>query len=457
MSVFSIRELNDVKRKVAEYKLALQTALYEQYKQAYSITKSINFKGEWATSYKQYVEAVNLNLINQILNATEELSSCIDHLAQSFAGVESSTTGIISDEALQDAEDTLTAKENQFNTWAGRIDGINARAKSEGIALVALSSPEVNTQFTKAQARVQKIGDEKAEANTAAQPAVEALNARIAELMNLISQLMKNYYTENGTLKFDELPSVKKAEWYHTDDNTDVLAGLRAMDPFYAGGVSTDNYTHNVGKNGGWSSTGAMNAYASGRLGSSFAEGQAGASLIDFHANGNNMNPFIGGDFSMQGLKGEVGGYVGENGAKGYAGAKLFSMGGGVTLAPGTVNLRGEAEVTFFSADAFAESTFEDVNNFSFGAGASADAAKIEGGLYAGEVTTSNGATTPLFGFSASGSAGVGGSLGMSSTNWIDGNIVDVNIATVDFGASLGLGFDLKVTFPYINLFGWLN
>ncbi|MCL2811899.1 MAG: LXG domain-containing protein [Clostridia bacterium] len=462
MSTFENRELQDMRRVTNAYADQLQGALYEQFKQAYMLVRSQNFRGGSADAFKAYIEAVAIHFINRILDLSNELKETCNTVAESFFEMERSDRGVVNDDTvLNIVPNALTTRRRRFDDLMFHVGGINRRARAY-VDLLPLQEQNVDSDFRELRTRLNDIHTSMQQSDTRAEASVNQFKTKLNGMRSDMRRFLSEFYT--GTrVDFTRIPldGLDSKEWFNPVSGN-VLLELWINDPFIYvsgyGAVWEDQWV-------------AGNADAFVYLGMSALSGHAHFSLNDgvlsmgaggsaFSLQGGFDSKFVSGQGTLNFLHLDGSAKVGWS--DDYKGFNLSGKGavlsgdGSITIGQGFLSLTGEGSL--LSADAFATMEFESRNDFKIGLGAEANLATgtVGGGIF--EVPTTNGGTTNLFGVGVSGSVGVGASGSISSVNVWSAGPASLNVVTVtgEVAAFLGLGVDLTIPVPSFNPFWWL-
>lgn len=470
MSVFVNKEIDQTEKDVSKYCENLKKAFYEQYKVAYCMTKSNNFRGGSADSYKQYIEAVSVYFITIFLNLADEVHSTIKSIHGLIRAYESDDKGIVDQDTVQHVSDQLRDKKRDFNSLMNGIHAINGRA-AEFISLTRLSDDTVNSEFDAVQTNLSNVQSGFSDADRRALQQAETLMSRITELSTSIGKVVNDYHSTNNRIDYQKVPQLSDETWYQPEKDTSLLK-MWIADPFiyqtgqgavwedqWAAGLSPDVYAavgaglvsgqYDVKYEGG-----VFSANAKG----SILRGNINAQLTDWVKLSANAYVLGGSGSFKAGWSDEY------KGIKAEAEAAVAKASGSLKVGTDDFNgyIKGDADV--LSASGYAVAEYEDKNNFDIGLGGDAAVAEasVSGGVSFFKVKTKTKLPdgteekTNLLGFKVGPKAIAGVSAGarVTSKNVYDGSVVDVNVVSikVDLGALLGATVDVSI--PEVT-FGW--
>lgn len=457
MATFSNNDLAETLSTIETYVTELQESLYEQYKVAYCIVNSPNFKGGTADSYKSYINTVAIYFINNILNSSEDLKTLCTNMKTTYMNVESAEDGIISQETLTDVSTLLETEETGFTTLMGTIESIYSRASQYVGSLNAKAQEDVYSDYTTFESKLDTLNSDINSANQTVISDVTDFETQLSEIKTGIDHVVTKVYS-CGNIDYSNLSSITDESWYNPGDG-DVLMSLWMNDPFVygagAGAVWEDQWAAGLDEET-YAYLGA--SVLSGSVMFSAEDGlymaEASGSLFSF--GGASSSEYLNSSFSIDFLSGSVGAKYGwtddYKGFRAWAEAAAIKLESSMVIGQGALSVTIDSSVEVGKVDAHATCEFTDENNFNIGAGASAAGveASVGGGII--EVPTTTGGTTNLFGASVKGSAGsAGASADISSVNVYDSNIVDVNVMTFDLGLEIAVGVELSFTIPVLR------
>lgn len=444
----------------------LQELVYAQYKNAYKLSQSNNFRGISATACKDYITNITINNLNGVLNVIAEMGDTLTDVKNLFLEYESAETGIVDTEILEDViENVDTIYKAAYVSY---ISGVNStlNAAAAYITLTPLSEAAVEGAYSSLTSKIEEINDNLLVYDSKGRQKLEMLLSHMESLEKMIDGINQIIDAE-GHIDYANVSSVLNAETFYIEDSEN-LAKMMEEDPFsycadggsgweqqWAAGALQDVYI--FGGLNAWTGeyvvsteNGKNSAEASG----DFFSGEAGAQFTDFarwtadatlvHGEG---KAFIGDEF--------FDGYFGI-GAEGKA--SLFEA--DMEAKVGSEDFYGYADagVSLFSASGYAKVEFTDEHNYVVGLGGRADgaSAKATMGLSFLEVSEKDSVTgqkESLFKLSATPEAtlGAGADFLVESKTVIDGDAIDVNTCHVKLGGKLGLGLKVDITVPYIS------
>ncbi len=454
MAVFSNQELSAYCKRVDDYAKQLQKDLYAQYKLAYSMVQSPNFRGQAANAYKEYIDKAAIYFLNRILDLSRDLQNLCQDFKKAFLQVEPDAEGVVSDAVLALVSREMTDKRRDFDALINNVYNIHARAGH--LVSLQVDPSGVTTDYVSADKHFSELAQKTVDTD-------RDMSAQVSAFCQAIETLRKSM-TEALTLCYDgirlnafNVKTIDKQDWYKPS-NGDVLLEQWSDDPFVysykQGAVWEDQWAVGIDEEE-YAMMGA--SVLSGNMFYSKEDGiymvNIGGSVLSGELFA--KNDYISSRAAIDVLKGEVGAKFGWT--DDYKGFDVFAEAVSAQLESSIVFGKGYVEVDGAikgpSANAFATWEFIDENNYTIGAGAEASVVNAGIGVGLVNVPTTRGGTTNLFGASFSVDAyAVGASVRESSVNVVDTNVIDINVTTVDLGIDLGIGGSLSVTLPTIRV-----
>lgn len=461
MSRLINEEIAVMEETIKTYKTTVQEACYEQFKNAFTLTQSNNFRGAAADSYKSYISTATINLLNGLINVSEELATTMESIKTTFFGLESEESGSIDTDTLSDVMQNLTTKNTSYISLEGEIQNTLSSA-GEYISVTPLSSDTVNSAYTQLNTDVQQVGFDLETCNTSALALADAMLTRLKELKTNIENISGQYHV-NGEINYDKLPDMVSELWYKQEE-VDNLERLYEGDAFAfaagSGAVSENQWAYGLASDvygyagyqflGGSYEGQVRDGVASGSFNGSLFSANGGAQITDyFKAKGSADVLAVSG-------KGKAGFSKDYIGLSAEGSATVAKVSGSAVLGNDAFNVKADASAQVLSADGYAKCEADSNGNFAFGLGGDASAAGAKasvGGTFFG-IPTDKG-EKPLFGAKVSGSVGVeAGADFLIESNVIDGDFVNLNSTHIKLGGKLGLGIEIDLTIPTIS-FDW--
>jgi len=208
-------ELDDMLDQIKQFKIKMQDAFYEQYKGAYILSQSTNFRGDTADAYKNYITTVPINFINAFINISEEITTSLEEIKSDFLTYEGSETGIVDEITLDDIASELQLKKNDYVTLLSEIATVTSRA-GEYIATTALSGETIIDDYDVVMQNVRDTQENLLDTDDRALEKAEKLYDRIGELLNNIDRIKKDYYT-GVKINYNKVGSITQQEWYQNN------------------------------------------------------------------------------------------------------------------------------------------------------------------------------------------------------------------------------------------------
>jgi len=465
MAVFVNKEIEQIVNDTSKYCESLKKALYEQFKVATCMTKSNNFRGGSADSYKQYIQDVSIYFIIIFLNVADEVSSTIQSINTIIRYYESDDKGIIGQDTVQAVSNKLNDKKRNFDLLMNDIQQINAKA-AEFISLTRMSYDSVNNDFDTTKKNLEKVQNDFVDSDGRAFQQADKLMSRISELSTGISKIYNDYHNSNHRIDYNKVAQISKQAWYKPEPNTTLLK-MWLVDPFIyeagQGAVWEDQ----------WAAGFSPEIYAT--VGASFLSGQYDVKYQDNVFTANAKGAVASGNVNAQltdWVKFSANGYVlGGSGSfkagwsdkykgiKAEAEAAAAKASGSFKVGNENFNgfIKGDAEV--LGANGYAVAEYQDKNDFDVGLGGKAslaDASASAGFSFFGAKVNKTGEKTNLLGLNVGVKADAGVSAGarVTSKNVYDGSVVDVNVVSIKVDLSALVGASVDVSVPEVT-FGW--
>lgn len=462
MSRLINEEIAQMEETIRTYKDTVQTACYEQFKNASTLTQSNNFRGAAADAYKSYVNTATINLLNSLINAAEDMATTMTGVKEAFFGFESDEAGRVDTDTLSEVMTQLSEKSTAFGSLAGEIDATLSSA-GEYIAVTSLSSDTVTSGMTTVSNDVQQVGFDLESTNSQVLSQAEALLSTLERLGTAIDKTSGDYHVD-GTINYDKMGGMTSESWYN-EGSVDNLKRLSDADPFsftansdalaedqWAAGLYDDVYGYAGYRFAGGSYEGGLrDGVLSGKAEGSLIRGQAGGQITRF----------LQGSAQADILTASVNGKAGFN--KDYAGVHaegkvaLIDADASAVLGTDDFNVKADVSAKVLSAEGFVKCEADSEGNFAVGFKGEATAANVKasvgGSAFGVEV---EGKEVSLLGAKVGGKAGGGvdASAYIESQKAIDLGDVNINATNIHVGAQLGLGFEIDLTVPTIS-FDW--
>lgn len=444
----------------------LQELVYTQYKNAYKLSQSNNFRGTSATACKDYITNITINNLNGMLNVVTEMGDTLTDVENLFLEYESAETGIVDTEVLADV--VKEVDEVYKATYASYISGVNSTLNSAAtyITLTPLSEAAVEGAYSSLESKMEEINDDLLAYDGKGKQKLEMLLSHMESLEKMIDGINQIIDAE-GHIDYTNVSSVLNAEIFYVEDSEN-LAKMMEEDPFsyyadrgsgweqqWAAGALQDVYAFGglnawTGEYAVSTEDGKNSAEASG----DFFSAEAGAQFTDFAR--------WTADATL--VHGEGKAFIGDELFDGYFGigaegkASLFEADTEVKVGSEDFYGYADAGVSLFSASGYAKAEFSGDNNFVVGLGGRADgaSAKATVGLSFLEVSENNSETgqkESLFKLSVTPEATLGAGVDclVEGKKVIDGEGIDVNTIHVKIGGKALIGGKLEITLPYIT------
>lgn len=442
----------------------LQDIIYGQYKNAYMLSLSNNYRGASATACKNYITKVTINIINGFLNVIQEMTDTLSEVKTTFLGYESEEDGIVNTGTLFSVDDEITGNyKNAFTSLVSEVDGVLQEA-AKYISVTKISQDVVTDAYSSWEDKVTKINDDLLAADTTAKDKLDVLLGHMKSLESMIDGVGQIIDTEKH-IDYEKVSDLVVSGSYYQEDDSN-LEKIKKDDPFsyYANGGSgweqqwAQGFYQDVYAYAGvsaWTGEYASkynNGKYSGNASSSFFQGDVGGQFTDY-AKFNGTASAVHGEGKVN--AGFSDKYVG---ASASGKASLLNANGKVTL--GTENFNGyiTGDATLFGASGYAKCEFEDNGSFAVGLGGNVTGASAKAALGLSFLGVSakdsvTGKKESLFGASITPEAtyGTGADFLVEGKKVIDTDSIDVHTVHVKLGGKLGLGITADVTMPYFT------
>lgn len=447
----------------------LQELVYEQYKNAYKLSQSNNFRGTSAKACKNYITSITINHLNGMLNVIAEMGDTLKEVESLFLEYETSAEGIVDTDVLGDVlEEVDTGYKAAYTAFISEVDSVLGDAAAY-ITLTPLSESAAESAYSSLEDKIGEINDDLLTYDSKGKQKVDILLGHMESLEKMIDGISQIIDAE-GHIDYANVSSALEASTFYVEE-AENLAKMMEEDPFsyradggsgweqqWAAGALQDVYLY--GGLNAWTGEyvvstekGKHSAEADG----AFFSAETGAQFTDF----------ITGTANAALVSGEGNAFAGFSKTNNYYGlgvegkAALFEAEAEAKIGTEDFNGYAKANASLFSASGYAKAEYSGENEFVIGLGGQADGASAEAtlGFSFLEVSSEDsvtGESESLFKLSASPEAtlGVGADFLIESKKVIDNDGIDVNTLHVKLGGKLGLGLKGEITIPYIS-FDW--
>lgn len=354
---------------------SLQDVMYEQYKNAYMLSLSNNYRGPSATACKNYITNVTINLLNGFFNVIKEMTETLTEVKSTFLNYESDEEGIVSTDTLETVNGKIESNyRSSFASLMDEVDGVLQKA-AKYIAVTKVSEDVVENAYSSLEDKVMEINDNLLAADTTAKDKLDTLLSHMQSLEKMIDSVGQIIDTKHH-IDYDRVSDlVASVSYYREDEST--LGDLVKEDPFsyYANGGSgwEQQWAYGFCQNtymyagaSAWTGEYASkytNGKYTGSASGSFFQGDIGAQLTDY---GN-----LRGTASMVHGEGTVNGGWSDS-YKGFsvnAKTSLINANGKFTVGSDDFNGYIAGDATLFGASGYAKCEFEDDGDFAIGLG----------------------------------------------------------------------------------------
>ena len=442
---------------------SLQEVMYEQYKNAYMLSVSSNYRGESATACKNYITNVTINILNGFFNVIAELTETLSQVKQTFLDYESEEEGIVDTDTLGTVDKNVSeVYQKSFTTLMSEVDAVLQKA-SQYISLTEVADGQVENAYVLLGEKLAEINDNLLLADTTAKNKLDTLLGHMITLERMIDGVGQIIDT-NSDIDYSRVSDLVVSDSYYKE-SSDTLSGMLEEDPFsyyadggsgweqqWAAGAYQDVYAY-AGLSA-WTGEYASkydNGKYTGNAGGSFFQADTGGQFTDY-AKFNGTASIIHGEGKINAGMSEA--YQGFS-AEGKA--SLLNANGKVTLGTEDFNGYVTGDATLFGASGYAKFEFEDNGNYAIGLGGNATAASAEATIglsflgVNGEDSVT-GKKESLFGLSVTPEAtcGVGADILLEDKKIIDTDEMDIRTVHVKLGGKFFMGLTADVTLPYI-------
>lgn len=442
----------------------LQEVMYGQYKNAYMLSKSNNYRGASATACKNYISNVTINILNGFFNVIEEMTETLSEVKATFLDYESDEEGIVSTDTLETVDGEITDNyKKSFTSLMDEVDGVLQKA-AQYISLTKVSEDVVETAYASLESKITEINDNLLAADTTAKDKLDTLLSHMKSLESMIDGVGQIIDAEHH-IDYDKVSELVVSDSYYKEDES-TLDNIIKEDPFsyyadggsgweqqWAQGAYQDVYAY-AGASA-WTGEYASkynNGKYTGNASGSFFQANTGGQFTDY-AKFNGTASLVHGEGKVN--AGFSDKYVGVS-ADGKA--SLFNANAKATLGTDEFNGYVTGDATLLGASGYAKFEFEDDGDFAVGLGGNVTGASAKAtiglsflGVSAKDSVT--GQKESLFGASITPEAtyGTGADFLVEGKTVIDTNGVDVRTLHVKLGGKFGLGITADVTVPYIT------
>lgn len=467
------KELDQMLTEFTTFQKTFSETIYNQYKEGYLLTMSLNFRGGSSDDFKNYMANVPLNFINTFLNISEEMKATLLDVNKTFLEFESNADGIVGSGTLKNIRTDISKSKDEFNNLSDEITKVNSKA-SEYISLTSLSTQDVLGTFNKIETSLVTYDTGLNEANAGASTKIQSLSDRINEFSDAINKISNDYHTSNG-IDYSKVAGLSNESWFK-QEKSDYLKKLKTKDPFaksiatdasfeeqWAVGLASDTYAYGGVRILGYSYENSLiNGKVINKGDASVLDMVGHAQLTKWANLDANGQLIYAGYVHRRGFGTEYTGLAFEGNvglAKGEASAVLggdafngFVKAGGNVLT-GDVNLNLEVE-----------------GNGDFNIGAGAEGVVVDGSVSGGltlwgidnpdskneslNQTTGN-KTTTMLGVEVSLEGGIGAGIGagLSSTTVEEYGILNLRVNNIKLEGKLFAGAEVNLKFP--SLWFW--
>lgn len=442
----------------------LQEVMYEQYKNAYMLSLSNNYRGASASACKNYITNVTINVLNGFFNVIEEMTDTLSQVKQDFLDYEADEEGIVDTSTLEIVNEDITeVYQKSFSSLRDEVDEVLRKA-AQYISLTKISEQKVKGAYSSLKNKVVEINDDLLTVDTKAKNKLDTLLSHMKSLESMIDGVGQIIDAENH-IDYDKVSDLLVSDSFYKETDS-ALADIVEEDPFsyyadggsgweqqWAAGAYQDAYLY-----GGLSAwTGEYNSKFNngkynGSAGGSFFQADAGGQFTDY-AKFNATANLVHGE-----------GKVNAGWADAYKGAsvegKADLLYANFNATAGSDDFNGyiKGDATLFGASGYAKCEFEKEGDFAIGLGgnATATSARATAGLSFLGVSAKDSVTgqkESLFKLSVTPEAtyGVGADALLEGNKVIDTDVIDVHTVHIKLGGKLGLGLTADVTLPYIT------
>lgn len=442
----------------------LEDIMYEQYKNAYILSKTNSYRGASATACKNYITNVTINILNGFFNVIQEMTETLSEVKETFLEYEEDKKGIVDTDTLETVEQNVSdVYKASFTKLMEEVDAVLQKAANY-IPLTTVSDGDVESAYSSLETKITQINDDLLTTDTKLKNKLDTLLSHMTSLERMIDGVGQIIDAENH-IDYDRVSDLMVSDSFYKED-TEVLADIMEEDPFsyyadggsgweqqWAAGAHQDVYAYAgvsawTGQYASMYDDGKYGGSASG----SFFQGDAGAQCTDY-LRIVGMASLVHGEGKINaGLSPAYTGFS-ANGK-----ASLLNVNGKATL--GTEDFNGfvKGDATLFGASGYAKLEIEDDGNFAVGLGGNVTAASAKATLglsFLGvsDKDSATGEATSLFGITIAPEAtyGTGADFLIETDTVIDGDDGDIRTLHVKLGGKLGLGLTADVTLPFFT------
>ena len=434
-----------------------ETTLYEVYKALTVLTQSVNFYGEAADKHKAFLQDASLNYAYVLLEITQSVKTYIDDVAKVFLEYESDETGKVNTDTVSDYRTSLSAIKEKIATLKTELDTPEKTAKNHHVSIISNGADNLADIFSDIDSGLEKVNQDLADKDTELKEKATTVCESMTTLQSNLAAIASTYITPSGKYNTSTIGQLTSQDWYTQGNNT-VFAAKQEEDPYayntghgalfekqYAIGLAKNTYStamgsvlsgqYEVGEKDGENYLKANGSVAGGKL------QVQGTSAVGVTASAN----FISGDVDLR---------AGKSGLYASGSTSAFSAQGQTGIIDGLFSVNGDVKI------AYADGTVGIYNNedefyYGFDAKASWLSASAQFDLLNVELP---GMDKPILAtsFTPRATAGGGGTFSISGESVYENlfgiDWLDIDTVTVKAGAELGIGGDISVTIPWLDL-----
>lgn len=224
------RSVGDLAEKIISEKETLNENLYTAFQTAAIIAGSPSFRGGYADAFKNYLRDGAMNTLSGMIDLGMEMGEISTLMKMMFLAYESSESGEVAQDELENIKSKLTSKESSFNGMKGKISSLTNRA-AQYISPVTPQMELVNNAYTAARDGITDISERLETTDSNVLDNVKQLRERIEEVATQMRNLMNFVYKDN-TLIPENIGKITKQDWYQKSTNVGLTL-MMSEDPFF--------------------------------------------------------------------------------------------------------------------------------------------------------------------------------------------------------------------------------
>ncbi|MEI3612686.1 T7SS effector LXG polymorphic toxin [Pseudogracilibacillus sp. SO30301A] len=470
-------ELTKLVEQLTTYKENLSLSVYEHYKTALVLSKTINLRGKAGDVLKEYINVSHINLTQKIINVIAEITEVAEKMKREFSNFESASYGIVGSGTLDNVHKQMKRMNDRFTDIDDTAGQLLYKA-SEFISTTSLGTSDVTTAYTEIFDHIKKTKTGLEETDSSLKADLDHLITRVYELQTHIFELSETFRDKNG-IKYSKLNEIPNQEWY-TVENNHAFQEMQDDDPFvyhaghasmaegqWVAGTSDTNYIaasgYAVGAEGELTKSGTIFSKTNDPFS---IDGQGEAALLSGSVQGETLGGYGNLDASGQVLGADGNFHFGSDGFDAEGKVAVIEAEGSAMVGTDNFNgyVSGHAEALTAKGHARFTLPEDQDGDIKIGLGGKAQGATagVEGGLSLFEVDSpsysyEDGKGTnkkSMLGIEGGVNIGpqVGAGVDFQSKTVYSNNLLNVRATEIDVDLKLFIGLKASLSVPTIQL-----